>query len=280
MRLSTRRLLAALDLEESAEPAMERRRAARHETRLQHLEDLFTGGAEPHRALHVRDQAGLVGAAEGQERDGHELAHLGRDVPALAQSQLVDAVIRFDEIRVLPGRELPLRVDVAARFLHALDERVRAARLRTVVLHLDLGHVGTSSPRRVSHPDDLGRSAFGSRRMRSGRLTSNRRSRPMANVLTVVAKIRAAKGKGDALAALLAEQAGVVKKAEPGCLVYRPHRSSKDPDLFIFYEMYKDDAAFDLHRKAPHLASYRERREKEGLTEGAAEVEIYRSLTD
>jgi quinol monooxygenase YgiN len=102
----------------------------------------------------------------------------------------------------------------------------------------------------------------------------------MANVLTVVAKIRAAKGKGDALAALLAEQAGVVRRAEPGCLVYRPHRSTKDPDQFIFYEQYKDDAAFDAHRKAPHLASYRERREKEGLTEGAAEVEIYRSLTE
>src|ERR1043166_4120478 len=102
----------------------------------------------------------------------------------------------------------------------------------------------------------------------------------MANVLTVVAKIRAAKGKGDALAALLAEQAGVVRKAEPGCLVYRPHRSTKDPELFYFYEQYKDDAAFDAHRKAPHLAAYRERREREGLTEGPPEVEIYRSLTD
>ena len=40
------------------------------------------------------------------------------------------------------------------------------------------------------------------------------------------------------------------------------------------------DAAFNLHRKAPHLAVYRERREKEGLTEGRPEVEIYRSLTD
>src|SRR5258706_16443120 len=102
----------------------------------------------------------------------------------------------------------------------------------------------------------------------------------MANVLTVVAKIRAAKGKGDALAALLAEQAGVVRKAEPGCLVYRPHRSTKDPELFYFYEQDKDDAAFDAHRKAPHLAAYRERREKEGLTEGAPEVDIYRSITD
>src|ERR1044071_3497107 len=102
----------------------------------------------------------------------------------------------------------------------------------------------------------------------------------MANVLTVVAKIRAAKGKGDALATLLAEQAGVVRKAEPGCLVYRPHRSTKDPDLFIFYEMYKDDAAFDVHRKAPHLAAYRERRGKEGLTEAPAEWEISPSLPE
>jgi len=101
----------------------------------------------------------------------------------------------------------------------------------------------------------------------------------MADVLTVVAKIRAAKGKGDALAALLAEQAEVVRKAEPGCLVYRPHRSTTDPELFLFYEQYRDPAAFDAHRKAPHLARYRERREKEGLTEGTVEVEIYRSLT-
>jgi len=103
---------------------------------------------------------------------------------------------------------------------------------------------------------------------------------PMANVLTVVAKIRAAKDKGDALAALLAEQATVVRNTEPGCLVYRVHRSTTNPELFLFYEMYADDAAFDLHRKAPHLAVYRQRREKEGLTDGAAEVEIFRSFTE
>ena len=102
----------------------------------------------------------------------------------------------------------------------------------------------------------------------------------MADVLTVVAKIRAARGKGDALAALLAEQVAAVRAAEPGCLVYRPHRSTTDPDLFIFYEQYADDAAFDAHRRAPHLAAYRERREREGLIEGPAEVEIYRPLTD
>ena len=102
----------------------------------------------------------------------------------------------------------------------------------------------------------------------------------MANVLTVIAKVRAANGKGDALAALLTEQAAAVRGAEPGCLIYRPHRSTKDPDVFVFYEMYADEVAFDAHLKAPHLVSFRERRQREGLTEGAVEIEILRSLTD
>lgn len=102
----------------------------------------------------------------------------------------------------------------------------------------------------------------------------------MANALVVVAKIRAAKGKGDALAALLSEQVVAVRRAEPGCLVYRLHRSSKDADLFLFYEVYEDDAALDFHRNATHLAAYRARREKDGLTEGAVEVEIFRSVTE
>jgi quinol monooxygenase YgiN len=102
----------------------------------------------------------------------------------------------------------------------------------------------------------------------------------MTEVVTVVAKLRAAKGKGDALAALLEEQADVVRKAEPGCIVYRPHRSTTDPGLFLFYEQYRNEAAFEAHRKAPHLARYRERREKEGLLDGAVAVETYRALVD
>jgi len=102
----------------------------------------------------------------------------------------------------------------------------------------------------------------------------------MVNVLTVVARLRAAGGKGDALAALLSEQAAVVRREEPGCLVYRAHRSTRDPELFLFYETYVDEAAFEFHRKAPHLAAYRQRREQEGLTEGGPEVEVFRSLTE
>ena len=65
-----------------------------------------------------------------------------------------------------------------------------------------------------------------------------------------------------------------------GCLAYRVHRSVDDPLLFLFYEMFKDEAAFDVHRKSPQLAAFRQRREREGLTDGAAEVQMFRSMTD
>ncbi len=48
----------------------------------------------------------------------------------------------------------------------------------------------------------------------------------------------------------------------------------------MFYEMYADDAAYAEHRKSPHLAAYRQRREAEGLIDAPAQVEIFRSITD
>ena len=100
----------------------------------------------------------------------------------------------------------------------------------------------------------------------------------MGNVLTVVAKLSAKPGKGDELAGILAEQVAAVRRAEPDCLVYRLHRSKKDPDRFLFYEQSRSDAAFDLHRKAPHLAAFRDRRDP--LVAGPPQVEFYLSLTD
>ena len=101
-----------------------------------------------------------------------------------------------------------------------------------------------------------------------------------SSAVTVVARLRAAPGKGDALAALLTEQVGVVRGAEPGCLAYRLHRSQQDPDLFVFYETYADAAAFELHRNAPYIVAYRERRQRDGLAAGPVEIEILQALTD
>jgi quinol monooxygenase YgiN len=102
----------------------------------------------------------------------------------------------------------------------------------------------------------------------------------MKDACVVVATLRAAKGKGDALAALLTEQAAVVRREEPDCLVYRPHRSPADPELFLFYEVYRNQAAFELHGKTPYLAAFRARREREGLIDGKTDVRVFAALTD
>ena len=98
--------------------------------------------------------------------------------------------------------------------------------------------------------------------------------------VTVVAKVRSAPGKADALQELLIEQAATVRRSEPGCLAYRVHRGTRDPDVFLFYETYVDDAAFEAHKQSPHLAEYRKRRESGGLIAGPADVEIFRAVTE
>ena len=45
---------------------------------------------------------------------------------------------------------------------------------------------------------------------------------------------------------------------EPGCLRFDVCRSQADPHHFVFYEVYRDEAALEAHRAAPHFAAWRE----------------------
>jgi len=45
-------------------------------------------------------------------------------------------------------------------------------------------------------------------------------------------------------------------RQEPGCVNYVPHRVESDPDTIVIYEQYRDQAALDAHRAAPHFALY------------------------
>ncbi len=101
----------------------------------------------------------------------------------------------------------------------------------------------------------------------------------MANPVTVVARMRAAKGKGDALAALLREQAAAVLREEKACRMYRVHRSTQDPEAFLLYEIFDDAAAFDVHRQSRHVTEFRERREREGLSASAPDIEFFQAIT-
>ncbi len=70
----------------------------------------------------------------------------------------------------------------------------------------------------------------------------------IANIATLKAK----PGKEAELAEIL--KSFVAKTAdEEGTLVYTLLQSKKDPTEFIFYEVYKDQAAMELHASTPHF---------------------------
>lgn len=45
-------------------------------------------------------------------------------------------------------------------------------------------------------------------------------------------------------------------RKEPGCVMYLVHRHKTEPRRFFVYEQYKDDAALEAHRAAPHFMQY------------------------
>ena len=47
------------------------------------------------------------------------------------------------------------------------------------------------------------------------------------------------------------------EKDEAGCLRFNVLQDEQDENVYYFYEVYKDQAALEEHRKAPHYAEWR-----------------------
>ena len=45
---------------------------------------------------------------------------------------------------------------------------------------------------------------------------------------------------------------------EPGCLRFDVIQHESDPNTILFYEVYRDQAAFDAHLQAPHFIKWRD----------------------
>lgn len=74
-------------------------------------------------------------------------------------------------------------------------------------------------------------------------------------MVTIVARYRAKPGAGDSVAGVLARHVAATR-AEPGCVQFDACRSIDDPDEFVLYEKYVDDAAFESHRQSPHFKEF------------------------
>jgi quinol monooxygenase YgiN len=72
-------------------------------------------------------------------------------------------------------------------------------------------------------------------------------------MIALVAVYHCQPGKGDEVEAQLKRMAPLVTEHEPGCRLYQASRSQENPDVFLLYELYADQAALEVHRETPHF---------------------------
>ena len=72
-------------------------------------------------------------------------------------------------------------------------------------------------------------------------------------MIVLIAKYHVKAGHGDEVLAALRRMAPLVQAGEPGCMFYQASRAQDNPDLFLLYEHYKDEAALLAHRETPHF---------------------------
>src|SRR5262252_4632229 len=84
--------------------------------------------------------------------------------------------------------------------------------------------------------------------------TIDKHAAPANARLAVTVTWEAKDGQGDRVADILRRMASAVR-AEPGTLMFWPHRSSENDRLFFLYELYTDAAAFAAHQETAHFKS-------------------------
>jgi quinol monooxygenase YgiN len=71
----------------------------------------------------------------------------------------------------------------------------------------------------------------------------------------VLARWIARPGEEEAVAAAI-QQLIEPSRAEPGNLLYLPHRDPADPRLFLLYEQYVDEDAYRAHGQTDHFRQH------------------------
>ncbi len=84
----------------------------------------------------------------------------------------------------------------------------------------------------------------------------------MAEEFGLVVRFTLRAGAGQEFDRLVAETLQQLREREPGTLVYACHQVDGCPDDRIFYELYRDRAAFDTHEQQPHVRRFLTEREQ------------------
>jgi len=76
-------------------------------------------------------------------------------------------------------------------------------------------------------------------------------------MLAIWVKVRIKPAMREKFLKAIEEDALGSERDEPGCLRFNVLQDEKDANVYYFYEVYKDQAALEAHRAAPHYAVWR-----------------------
>ena len=102
---------------------------------------------------------------------------------------------------------------------------------------------------------------------------------PSDGPIVIVAKFYPTPGREEELQTRFLKAAEFLRKAEPN-LVLRLHRSTKEPVVFLWYEVYESQAALDNHIKVV-LPAFRKEYgpHPDGIDARPPEIERYRDIS-
>jgi len=76
-------------------------------------------------------------------------------------------------------------------------------------------------------------------------------------MLAIWVKVRIKPDQRQRFLKAIEEDALGSERDEPGCLRFNVLQDEKDPNVYYFFEVYKDQAALEAHRNMPHYAVWR-----------------------
>lgn len=76
------------------------------------------------------------------------------------------------------------------------------------------------------------------------------------NSVTIIAWTQIKAGSEDKVAAATKTMTDKIRALEPGNLIFEAHQGAIAPGLIIFYEVFKDEAAFRNHQNAQHVKDW------------------------
>ena len=76
-------------------------------------------------------------------------------------------------------------------------------------------------------------------------------------MLAMWVKVRVKLGERERFLKAIEVDALGSERDEPGCMRFNVLNDAQDPNVYYFYEVYRDEAALEAHRAAPHYAVWR-----------------------